>query len=134
MNVKDVYSALRQDLAAMPGVPAIAYENVEFLSDGQPYLKINILPAPIVTPMFGINAQQRYEGIFQVMVLYPLGSGTKEIDTMVDALLTHFRRGFTLPYNGISVLTLKSWRGPGMELDAYYQIPISVQFQSYLTP
>jgi hypothetical protein len=134
MNVKAVYSALRQRLASIPALPSVAYENTAFRSTGSAFLKVTLLPATIVAPMFGIGAPQRYEGIFQVLVNYPAGKGTKDIDAMVQTLLSYFSRGLSLQYDGVAVLILKSWRSPGMDLDAYFQIPVSIQFQSYLIP
>jgi hypothetical protein len=134
MDINSVYSALRQDLASISGILPISWENVEYRSKGTAYLKVSILPAPSVAPMFGLGAPQRYEGVLQLLVLYPAGKGTKDIDLMVKKLLDHYTRGLTLTNSGNTVLILKSWRGPGVDLDAYFQIPVSVQFQSYLIP
>jgi hypothetical protein len=133
MLISKVESALRQHLAAMLGVPPIQYENVEYRASGT-YCKATVLPAEIVTPALGLSAPQRYEGIFQVSVFTPAGKGTKTADDLVSLLLSRYPRGTSLVYSGVSVLILKSWRGPGIDGESYFQIPVSIRFQSYLEP
>lgn len=135
MTPSKVNAALRVFVAGLDQLPEIKPEGVVSRSskDG-PFTIVSFIPAPIETPFIFQDSPQRLTGIFQVTLNYIWGSGTKDIEEMVDYVLSSFKRGTSLVHDGVSVLILRSWRGPLLVDGSWQKIPVSVAFQSHLQP
>lgn len=124
----DVQAALDTKLATITGT-SVAFPNVPYKPQaGTTYLRASFLPAETVQASMGANGKDETNGIYQIDVVVPRGTGRPQlIDTVADL----FKRGTVLSYNSISVRVRSVSMSPAILDDEWYFVPISVNFQSY---
>lgn len=110
----DIRAALTAHLQGMPGLPAVAWENMAYAPvTGVPYLKPDIVWAESFQVEIGAQGANREAGIYQIACNYPPGQGTGPMNSMLGKLRERFKRGTVLTYNGIRVTIKKAHPGPG---------------------
>ena len=124
----DVQAALDTKLATITGT-SVAFPNVPYKPQaGTTYLRASFLPAETVQASMGANGKDETNGIYQIDVVVPRGTGRPQlIDTVADL----FKRGTVLSYNSISVRVRSVSMSPAILDEEWYFVPISVNFQSY---
>jgi hypothetical protein len=127
MMLDDVHAALRTQLNVMVGTAPIAWEGVKYDPPNGPFLQPYLLPAETFTPTMG-DTFERLEGVFQVNVNTPAGSGSGVAENLAEQVLALFRRGEALTSGGVTVVIQKSWRGAGTSDGVWYRIPVSIRF------
>ena len=83
-----ITDALKAHLAAMPGKPPIVWENIDSLPASLPYLivqSVHVEPARVTH-----DGAHRYNGLLQVAVVVPAGTGTRAADDLAWAISQHF--------------------------------------------
>lgn len=132
----------------------VAWPNIDFTppSTGLWY-EVAFLPGEPRSAGLGMDAPNRYVGIFQVTVCATHGIGEGTVVSEAERIVTAYKRGTVimrynneygtkpslLLYPGIDVFPInyevagkitKAWRGPGYVSSepAYYQVPVSIQF------
>lgn len=104
MSLISIRSALQTKLATITPAISTAYERQRFTPvTGVPYQHVNLLPGEAENPAVG-SAMYRQPGIFQIMLMYPQGYGSKDIETRAELIRTTFVRGLTLVSGGINVV------------------------------
>lgn len=87
----DIRAALESHLSNVSGLPEIAYENVSFEpTTGTSFLQVMYLPTERRPAVRGLNPQQRYQGVFSVLVHTPEGKGPKEADDYANTVIDNF--------------------------------------------
>ena len=124
----DIQAALDTQLNTR-GEP-IAFPNVPFKPvNGTPYLRPTFFPADTVQASMGANGKDETNGVYQVEVIIPLGSGRPQL---VDTVADLFRRGTVLTYNGVNVRIRSVSVGLALALDqTWYSVPVSANFFTY---
>ena len=124
----DVQAALDTKLATVSGTP-VAFPNIPYTPQATTtYLRASFLPAETVQAALGASGKDETNGICQIDVVTPRGSGRPQlIDTVADL----FKRGTVLTYNSIKVRVRSVSMAPAILDDEWYFVPISVNFQSY---
>lgn len=131
----ELRQALEQHLAALPGLPPVAWENIDFEQDGAAFLKANYLPAESIAVGVEQGGSDVLAGIFQITVCAPKGDGWAQAAALVDTIRLHFQRGSVLTAGATRVALHKVWSnspilstsgntGAG---DNYYRVPVSVR-------
>jgi hypothetical protein len=89
--VNDIRATLDTALAAVSGLPAIAYENAPFEQvAGTPHLRVGFFVTSRRPAVRGPNPQHRYQGIYQVTVAVPSDTGTGDALDYADLIMTEF--------------------------------------------
>ena len=91
----DIYNSIRAaletHLAATVGTTPIAYENVAFRpTTGTLFVKPTFIPTLTQPAVRGTNPQLLYQGLFNVMVNAPEGSGPALADTTCNTITNAF--------------------------------------------
>ena len=87
----EIRSALEVHLSNVVGVPPIAYESVSFEpTTGTSFVQTMFLPTERRPAVRGLNPQQRYQGVFSLLVHTPEGKGPKEADDLSNLLIDAF--------------------------------------------
>ena len=119
---------LRATLLAVSGLPAVvAYENVEANPGAAVFVEERIIPIderPVATG----TIEQR--GIFQITLVYPIKSGTKDAEDVIDAILAAFPPASS---HGTSCRVDRSQRNPALPDGKDYRLPVSVYWRAYST-
>lgn len=127
----DLRTALESRLATLPGLPAVAWENVEYTErEGVPYLEPRLLPAEDVFSPTSATGATVAAGIYQVIISVPTGRGRAEYAELLDALRAHFPRALTLDHGDARVVVHKVWAGAGYRRGAFMRVPVSVRYRA----
>jgi hypothetical protein len=101
--VNDIRATLDTALAAVSGLPAIAYENAPFEQvAGTPHLRVGFFVTSRRPAVRGPNPQHRYQGIYQVTVAVPSDTGTGDALDYADLIMTEFDGSSDLFYDQMS--------------------------------
>ncbi len=69
----DIRAALEQRLSTMPGLPAVAWENVKYVPVvGTPYLEPALMWAEGAQAEIGATGRNWERGIYQITAVFPL--------------------------------------------------------------
>ena len=124
----DIQAALDTQLSTITDV-AIAYPNIPYTpSAGTSYLRASFIPADTAQASLGSSGKDETNGVYQVDVVVPRGSGRPSlVDTVADA----FKRGTTLTYNSRTLRVRSVSIGSAILDDEWYFVPVSIDFQIY---
>lgn len=124
----DIQAALDTQLATITGTP-IAFPNIPYTpSADTTYLRASFLPADTVQSSLGTSGRDETNGVYQVDVVAPRGSGRPSLpDTVADT----FKRGTVLTYNSRSLRVRSVSIGSAILDDEWYFVPVSIDFQIY---
>lgn len=133
-----IESALIDRLNALVLVPAllVAQPNVKFTppiaGPNVGWLRGTFLPADSFELAVAHDGLNQHYGIFQVDVLYGMGSGELAPGRVVASVLSWFQRGTRLVKNGIIVdIKRLPFRGRMINDDPWVMIPISIPYLSF---
>lgn len=102
---KDLRSALRERLTALPGLPAVAWEGKFYVPvKGTPYLSESVRPISSTVTGTGRSGVRSHRVTFNLMLHYPAGAGTVAIETMAGLLMQHFKPGTAVSYQTASAV------------------------------
>jgi hypothetical protein len=87
-----------------------------------------VIPAETVQASLGATGKDETNGICQVTIFVPAGTGRSELpDTIAD----HFKRGTVLSYNSTSIRLRAPSIGPAISDGAFYFVPVSIPYQTF---
>lgn len=96
----------------IPGSAQRAYEGVPFAPTvGTAYIAYTLIPTQERPASLGPSGQTLRQGLFQVSLFYPSGSGTGTVESIADAVKNVFVAGNTLTQGTTSVRIRYAERG-----------------------
>ncbi len=133
-NISDVESAIIQAFIAADIIDSdrIAYENIEFDTDGSTYFEVSFLPDQPNVSTLGKGGINEMRGVFQIIICVPTNEGTFEASGYCDDIEDYFISGREFTYNNTCVRILSSGRSSAFVIDNYYKVPVSVTWVSRL--
>ena len=85
------------------GLP-VAFENDRYDdSDGEPYLRVFLLPAPTTQATLGDTGCDEHIGIFQINIKYPTNTGASIIKQKADEINAIIKSGATFTNDDVNV-------------------------------
>lgn len=125
-----IAAALSTRLATL-GLPT-QWENNQFTpTANQVYLIEAFLPATTLAVGVANTSADEFSGIYQVMVMSPLG-GTKGPGlAAAEQVLGAFQRGLRLTRSGVTVTILRSSLGPALFQGERWGIPVSIDYRAF---
>lgn len=137
--LNNIRACLDTHLYDMSGMPQIARQNVPFKpTTGQPYLQTTLVPTSRRPATRGLNPQQRYEGIYSILVATPEGLGSGAGYDLSDQLLARFEAtkdiSYTDPLGNTLIVTVEYSEVRTSFLDPpFYYTPVIVSWYIYHT-
>jgi hypothetical protein len=131
-----VYSEIRAvfetRLAAIPGIPTIAWENVSFdPNTNQSYVKPRMVPTVREPAVRGLNPQIYYQGYYLFDVYTPEGSGPSVADDLADLIIEQFEATTDITDGNIIVPLRYAERDLGVKEGAFYKTTVRVGWYYY---
>ena len=112
------------------GLP-IAYENDGYTpTPGNEYSEIYTIPNDI-TP-FSMNDSNETDGVFRVILRYPVDCGSIEPKKKADEIFAVFFVGRVLKYENQKVTISGLSRMRGIIEGGWYQLPLSIMYRAFL--
>jgi len=129
-----IMATLDKHLSKLPDVPKLAFQNVPYkVVVGTPHIKVNFTPTSRRLATMGDTPQQRYQGLYNLLVCVPEAEGPGVGLAIADDLLGHFQASRDITYNGQYVTIEYSEVGNGFLDSAFYCIPVTVAWYTYHT-
>lgn len=143
MSHEKAYSGLKQAYinAFLPDdPPPTAYPNFNFDINDQDtpeprelWCKVSILDGDSQPVTLGGGGEDRFEGLLQVDINIPLGTGTKPAHDVMETLRKYFIAGRGLTYLTQVVVVSSFVPSPGREVDGFYRKTVEVEFHADIT-
>lgn len=135
MSIVNIRAALENRLNGLTPSIATAWEGVPYIPvNGTPYQQINVLFADSENPTIG-DSMFRQNGIMQVLLAYPPGTGAKAAATRAELVRSWFPRGLGLSSGGIEVLIDRTPSiAPALIDSDRYKVPVSIYFTADIFP
>ena len=123
----DIRAALETELSNVSGLPSIAYENVSFSpTTGQSYIQVRYIPTLRRPAVRGLNPQQRYDGLYSLLICTPEGLGPGAGYDVADLLLSRFDATTDISNNGLIISVDYSEVRTSFLDSPFYCTPITV--------
>lgn len=107
---------------------SVAWENVEFTQPDGLYLRSYLLPIDTVSGDLG-RVNRRYEGIYQVSIVAPTGTGPAAADAIAAGLSAAFSPASPIVESGLSVwITQPLSAAPAIQERDRFVIPCSLPY------
>lgn len=103
MSLLLVRQAFEMDLKAMTPTLPIEFENQPFTKPAGPYCRAHLLPAAPDNATLG-DGMYWEQGLFQVLLCYPLDAGTADVMGRAQMIKERFFRGRGLPRGSLTVV------------------------------
>ena len=133
----DLRAALETHLSNVSGTPSVAYENVPFEpTTGTSFLQVMFLPTERRPAVRGLNPQQRYQGVFSILVHTPEGKGPKEADDYANILLEAFEATTDISFTNSDLETINvsidyAERQQGILDSPWYYVRVDIGWYIY---
>lgn len=131
MSELKIHKALITSLQSTGLAHSIAYEGVKFEPvQGQPWLRVTMLPATNTPSSLGVGGTDERLGIFQIDVTYPQNIGVGALLQDVDTLLNYYVAGRRFFSEGQCVLVRRTDRSAIRPLDGWQRASVSVNYSA----
>lgn len=138
MSLEKIQQALIQQLTtSFPTWVAgnqIAWENVAFQPPaGKPWLAFHFMPVDESIATLGPTGTgtDRIDGLIQIDVNYPEGSGEGSSRATINALRDAYKPG-SLTYSGQGVVITNRFRSNGLITNGFFKIPFTIRWHAHL--
>lgn len=89
--MNSIRATLDNRLQGGVGLPAIAPQNVQYIpTTNTSFIRSTFIPTVRRPAVRGLNPQQRYDGLYQVLICTPEGLGSGPAYTIADTVLALF--------------------------------------------
>lgn len=89
--INNIRACLDTHLSGTVGIPTIARQNVPFEpTTGTAFIKADLVPTSRRPAVRGLNPQQRYDGLYNILICTPEGLGSGAGYNIADLLLNRF--------------------------------------------
>lgn len=128
----NIRAAFEVNLAAVSGIPSIAWENVSFNPDtDQSYVTCRMVPVIREPAVRGVNPQMYYQGYFLVECCVPEGKGPSSADDLADSILDAFEATTDISYSGTTISIRYAERDLGVQEGGHYRVPVRIGWYIY---
>ena len=108
--INDIRACLDTHLSGTVGIPPIARQNVPYqATTGTAFVKADLIPTSRRPAVRGLNPQQRYDGLYSILICTPEGLGSGAGYDIADLLLDRFNATTDVVYtNPTDAILLES--------------------------
>ena len=130
--INDIRACLDTHLSGTVGIPAIARQNVPFEpTTGTSYVKADMIPTSRRPAVRGLNPQQRYDGLYSLLICTPEGLGPGAGYDIADLLLDRFNATTDISNAGLTISVDYSEVRTSFLDSPFYCTPITVAWYCY---
>lgn len=130
--INDIRACLDTHLSGTSGIPTIARQNVPFEpTTGTSYVKADMIPTSRRPAVRGLNPQQRYDGLYSLLICTPEGLGPGAGYDIADLLLARFEATTDITNAGLTISVDYSEVRTSFLDSPFYCTPITVAWYCY---
>lgn len=113
---------------------SVSYPNRAFEPvAGTPWAELFIVPAQPSVNTMGSSGRDLITGFLQVNLNYPQGEGFGAAHQKATAIREYFYAGRVFAYSGQDVFISNSGRGVSRNVDSWFQVIVTINWQSRVT-
>jgi len=129
--LNDIRATMDTALAAVSGLPDIAFENAPFEQNaGTPHLRASLFLTSRRPATRGPDPQNRYQGIYQVVVAVPTDQGAGAAMDYADLIMTEFDGSSDI--EGTPTVSIEYSETSGAVFsDPFYLLPVNIAWYVY---
>lgn len=128
----DIRAAFEVNLAAIVGIPDIAWENVSFnTSTNNSYVRVRMVPTRREPAVRGLNPQMYYQGYFLVDCCVPEGTGPSAADTLANTIIDNFEATTDVSSGGTTISIRYAERDLGTQEGGHFVVPVRIGWYIY---
>jgi len=129
--LNDIRATMDTALAAVSGLPDIAFENAPFEQNaGTPHLRASLFLTSRRPATRGPDPQNRYQGIYQVVVAVPTDQGAGAAMDYADLIMTEFDGSSDI--DGTPTVSIEYSETSGAVFsDPFYLLPVNIAWYVY---
>lgn len=131
MSQANIKRALLTHLDSMLGIPYIVPNDESTSPNHGPYANVAFLLADPVVYTLGDDGLDEHRGVMQVLLKYPRGQGSGQLDEKADAIRESFRAGLKLNYDDQEVTIVNTGMGNQSDFENRFVCPVSIQFYAF---
>jgi hypothetical protein len=133
MSYTSLQQALDEHLKTVTGLPPLNEENTRAVpKTNVAWSRSTFLPAVPLIESLGASGKQRKQGLFQIDLYYPIGTGVADANEMADTVLSYFSSSADIT-SSPRIYIDRSWREPGKTLDNFYYVSVLVSWFAFAT-
>ncbi len=130
--INDIRACLDTHLSGTAGIPTIARQNVPFEpTTGTSFVKADMIPTSRRPAVRGLNPQQRYDGLYSLLICTPEGLGPGAGYDIADLLLARFEATTDISNAGLIISVDYSEVRTSFLDSPFYCTPITVAWYCY---
>lgn len=130
--INDIRACLDTHLSGTVGIPTIARQNVPFEpTTGTSFVKADMVPTSRRPAVRGLNPQQRYDGLYSLLICTPEGLGPGAGYDIADLLLARFEATTDISNAGLTISVDYSEVRTSFLDSPFYCTPITVAWYCY---
>ena len=130
--INDIRACLDTHLSGTSGIPAIARQNVPFEpTTGTSYVKADMIPTSRRPAVRGLNPQQRYDGLYSLLICTPEGLGPGAGYDIADLLLARFEATTDITNAGLTISVDYSEVRTSFLDSPFYCTPVTIAWYVY---
>ena len=131
MSLKIDLAFLQKFIDDAYGLP-IAHENLNYDPvAGTAYAELVNLPNDI-TPL-SLKHSDQTDGVFRVVLRYPVNTGAINIKTMADSILTGFKIGTVVTYSGQTATVTRTGKNRGINDNQWHTLIVDIFYRAFIT-
>ena len=111
------------------GLP-IAHENMDY-DPGEAYAEITVLQNDATA--LDLSRTAETDGVFQVILRYPSGSGAYAIKAKAGEIFSVFKIGKDFEYDGVTARITRNQRFPGVQEEGWYKIILTIGYRAFIS-
>jgi uncharacterized protein YjlB len=128
----DMRAAFRSKLLAFPDLPMVAWEGKVFNDElGKPFIREQFRAITSNVRALGPGGTIAHRMTGNLLLFFPAGNGTVEIDTMAGLLLDHFAPGQSLAYGSSAGTIMNTERAALLQEPNWLSCPITISITAY---
>lgn len=105
--INQIRAALDTHISSISGLPTVVNQNLKYTpSEDTPFITTALVPATIRPAVMGLYPQQRYQGIYQLLICTPQGNGAGLGYGYADTILQHINVSDDISFSPSSDLLL----------------------------
>jgi hypothetical protein len=130
--INDIRACLDTHLSGTVGIPTIARQNVPFEpTTGTSYVKADMIPTSRRPAVRGLNPQQRYDGLYSLLICTPEGLGPGAGYDIADLLLDRFNATTDISNAGLTISVDYSEVRTSFLDSPFYCTPVTIAWYVY---
>lgn len=131
MSQASMKRALIAHLQTVISIPFLVPNDKKKAPATDPYAEVTHFLSPPAVYTLGDDGLDQHMGVFQVLLKYPLGTGSGKLDEEADAIREGFRAGLKLNYDGQEVMIVNAGAGSYSVVDSKFLCPVSITWYAF---